>query len=75
MDVQGGYAHGTAYESRVNAWPALKSGKAPADTDKDGMPDAWEKSQRLNAAVNDAAAFTIDERYSNIEMYLNSLLK
>ena len=75
VDVQGGYAHGTAYESTVNAWPALKSGKAPADTDKDGMPDAWEKSQRLNAAVNDAAAFTIDERYSNIEMYLNSVLK
>jgi len=75
VDVQGGYPHGTAYELTVNAWPALRSVKAPADTDKDGIPDAWEKSHRLNVAVNDAAAFTIDKQYSNIEMYLNSILK
>jgi len=24
-------------------WPELKSFKPPDDSDKDGMPDAWEK--------------------------------
>jgi pectate lyase len=38
IDVQGGFAHGTAYELTVNAWPALKSLPSAADTDKDGMP-------------------------------------
>ena len=26
----------------VGGWPALPSGPVPADTDRDGMPDAWE---------------------------------
>lgn len=43
IDVQGGFPHGTAYELTANAWPALKAAPAPTDTDKDGMPDEWEK--------------------------------
>lgn len=76
IDVQGGFAHGTAYELTVNAWPALQSVPAPADTDKDGMPDEWEKKKGLNATdASDAAQYKLSKTYTNIEVYLNDLLK
>ena len=48
IDVQGHYPHGTPYSVSQKAWPVLKSRPAPADTDHDGMPDAWEKAHGLN---------------------------
>jgi pectate lyase len=76
IDVQGGFPHGTAYELTVNAWPRLRTLPAPMDTDRDGMPDDWEKSKSLKAdnAV-DASDHTLDKHYTNIEIYLNSLIK
>jgi len=75
IDVQGGYPHGTAYELTVNAWPALRSLPAPADTDRDGMPDEWEKKHKLNPAdAGDAAVYSLDKGYTNVEVYINSLL-
>jgi hypothetical protein len=76
IDVQGGFPHGTAYEETVNAWPALRSLPAPADADKDGMPDAWEKKNGLNSNdPADASNYTLSKTYTNIEVYLNSLIK
>ena len=76
IDVQGGFAHGTTYELTVNAWPALKSSAAPADTDKDGMPDDWEKKHGLDINdQEDGAANKLGSAYSNIEVYINSILK
>lgn len=76
IDVQGGFPHGTAYELTTGAWPALQSLPALTDTDKDGMPDAWEKAHQLNPADgNDASLFTLNKWYSNIEIYLNELVK
>lgn len=76
IDVQGGFPHGTAYELTVNAWPALKAVAAPADTDQDGMPDEWEKKYGLNPTDNtDAALNKISKSYTNIEVYINSLVK
>lgn len=76
IDVQGHYRHGTAYSLTVNAWPVLKSLPAPVDTDKDGMPDAWEIKNYLNANDGaDAALYKLDKSYTNIEVYLNSLIK
>ena len=73
IDVQGGFPHGTPFAETVNAWPTLTEGTAPADTDNDGMPDAWETSQNLNpsdpADRNDIAA----NGYTHLENYLNSL--
>jgi pectate lyase len=75
IDVQGGFPHATPYEQTVNAWPALASAEAPADGDNDGMPDSWEKQNGLNpASPSDAGAFTISRHYSNIEVYINSLI-
>ena len=58
-----------------SAWPTLNSTAAPADTDGDGMPDAWETAHGLNP--NDAAdgAMVADNGYTNVENYLNSLVE
>ena len=76
VDVQGHYPHGTAYEATVNAWPTLQSLPAPKDADGDGIPDDWEKKNKLNPAdKSDALLYTLDKSYSNIEVYIDSLTK
>ena len=76
IDVQGRYPHHSPFELTVNAWPLLKSLPSPADTDKDGMPDDWEKKNGLNSAdAADAATYKLSKGYTNIEIYLNGLLK
>lgn len=76
IDVQGGFPHGTEYALTVNAWPALRSLPAPTDSDKDGMPDDWEKKNGLNPNdASDAAGYKTGSNYTNIEIYINSLLK
>lgn len=76
IDVQGGFPHGTPYELTVIAWPALHSLMWPADADKDGMPDEWEKKNGLNANdAADASLASLHSFYTNIEVYINSLLK
>lgn len=75
INVQGGYEHGTPYEQTVNAWPNLKSLPAPADTDQDGMPDAWEKINGFDPSnPADGPAIRNGDFYSNIERYINSLV-
>jgi pectate lyase len=76
IDVQGGFPHGTEYELTINAWPALKSLPVLADTDKDGMPDDWEVKHGLNSTdATDAANYKLSKNYTNIEVYLNGLIK
>ena len=75
IDVQGGYPHGTAYELTLNAWPGLKSLPAPGDSDKDGIPDDWEKKNGLNINdASDASGYKLSKSYTNIEVYINSLI-
>jgi pectate lyase len=76
IDVQGGYPHGTPYEQTVNAWPALKSMSAAKDSDNDGMPDQWEEKNGLDQHNgSDASGYKLDKNYTNIEVYINSLVK
>ncbi|HUN03622.1 MAG TPA: pectate lyase, partial [Niabella sp.] len=76
IDVQGGFPHGTAFDLTVNAWPALKTGTPPGDSDHDGMPDEWEKTNGLNPNdANDSKKNTLSTGYTNVEVYLNSLVK
>jgi len=76
IDVQGGYPHGTEYEQTVSAWPALKSLPAPKDSDSDGIPDDWEKKNGLNPSdASDASTLKLHKFYTNIEVYMNSLVK
>jgi pectate lyase len=76
IDVQGGYPHGTPYELTLKAWPELKSIAALTDSDQDGIPDEWERSHKLNSEdASDAAIRSLDKKYTNIEVYLNQLVK
>ena len=76
IDVQGGYPHGTAFEQTLQAWPVLRSAAAATDTDKDGMPDEWERKNGLNPNhPADAVEMTLAKLYTNIEVYINSIVK
>ena len=74
IDVQGHYPHGTPYRVSQTAWPVLVSTAAPADTDHDGMPDAWEKAHRLNPKNAADRALRAPDGFTNLESYLNSLV-
>ncbi len=63
-------------QSVVGGWPELKTYNVQVDTDQDGIPDSWEKQQGLNAAdPADAMATKLHNYYSNIEVYINSIVK
>jgi hypothetical protein len=54
----------------------LKAAPSLPDTDADGMPDEWERSNGLNPNdYSDAANLKLHPYFTNIEVYLNSLLK
>ena len=59
----------------TGGWPELLSKPAPDDTDNDGMPDNWEKENSLDPDNHaDGAAFSMNPDYTNLEVYLNSLV-
>ena len=58
----------------VSAGPVGVGSSAPTDSDGDGMPDAWEKAQGLNPSVDDSAGRMHGGTYTNIEIYINSLV-
>ncbi|WP_289659959.1 pectinesterase family protein [Flavobacterium panacagri] len=61
--------------SATGGWPVLPTGEAPLDTDGDGMPDKWETEKGLNpASAADGNLKTVDGVYTNIEVYINSLV-
>ncbi|KAI9453508.1 pectin lyase fold/virulence factor [Russula earlei] len=59
--------------SQVGGYPEYK-GTPYKDSDNDGIPDAWETAHGLNPNnAKDASAIT-KSGYSNLEVYLNSLV-
>ena len=68
--------------SDVNGYTEANFGKgtrpADFDTDKDGIPDAWETANGLNPNdATDALTYSLDskEYYTNLEVYANSLVE
>jgi len=62
-------------QSAVGGWPVLNSLPAPADSDSDGMPDAWEDANGLKKNDPcDNQLISLDGKYPNLEVYLNSLI-
>lgn len=60
--------------AQVGGWPTLKTGKVPVDTDKDGIPDAWEIAHKLNPNdPKDGRMMAKGSGYTNLEVYLNEL--
>ncbi len=74
QDIKDGTGRLINREFEVGGYPVLKSAEAPTDTDSDGMPDAWETANGLNP--NDASDGKVisPSGYSNLELYINSLV-
>ncbi|HSC55039.1 MAG TPA: hypothetical protein VLC98_15515 [Phnomibacter sp.] len=62
-----------AHPSQVGGYPEYK-GSPYKDEDNDGMPDAYENKNGLNAKNAADAAALAGNGYSNIENYLNSIV-
>ena len=60
----------------VGGWPELKSLAPPTDSDQDGMPDEWETKNNFNPNdASDSRRFDLSKGYSNVEVYLNEIIK
>lgn len=57
----------------VGGWPEYPSLRGPKDTDRDGMPDAWEAARKLNPNDPRDASKDSGDGYTNIEKYINGL--
>lgn len=63
-------------QKHVGGWPELKTGPVRRDSDQDGMPDDWEKNHGLNPDdPADGPLKTLSKAYTNLEVYLNDLVK
>ncbi len=62
------------YADGSTGFPPLNSLEAPADSDGDGMPDEWEKTNGLNPNDATDGAATAENGYTNLENYLNSIV-
>ncbi|MCI0706235.1 MAG: pectate lyase [Ignavibacteriae bacterium] len=62
-------------QSEVGGWPTLNSASPPMDTDGDGMPDEWEHARKMNPNDPQDGAAISKSGYSNLEVYLNELVK
>lgn len=57
----------------MGGWPELEQKPPLADTDCDGLPDAWEESHGLQAEDASDAQYIVSNGYSNVEIYLNEI--
>lgn len=70
-DSGGRYNYQKWQDDTDNDW---SSNEVPIDSDKDGMPDDWEKLIGLNPTINDSADTNMSKvGYTNIEIYINHL--
>lgn len=59
-------------QTEVGDWPDLATAGPPADDDRDGMPDAWERAHGLDPADGaDHRADADADGYTNLEEWLN----
>ena len=60
-------------EALAGGMVKFEKGTAPIDTDKDGIPDAWEIAHGLDPRNPADAAKVTASGYTQLETYLNSL--
>jgi pectate lyase len=61
-------------EALAGGMSEVKGGVAPLDTDRDGIPDAWEAAHGLDPRNPADAAKVAASGYTQLEIYLNSLV-
>jgi pectate lyase len=60
--------------AEVGGWPTYAGGQPVVDTDRDGLPDTWEKMHGLNSQLaGDGSLDGNRDGYTNLEDYLNQL--
>jgi hypothetical protein len=64
-------------QNEIGGWPKYPAAKPQIDSDKDGIPDAWELSHGLNPknAKDSPEISKTHPGYTNIEVYINQLCK
>ncbi|HEY0014511.1 MAG TPA: pectate lyase [Allosphingosinicella sp.] len=63
-------------QREVGGWPELEAGTAWVDSDGDGMPDAWERANRLDPRdASDGARDTDGDGYTQLENWLDALTR
>ena len=61
-------------QTQVGGWPQLEAGSPWIDSDGDGMPDDWERTQGMDpAAPADGNGDRDGDGFTNLEDWLNSL--
>ncbi|MFN7620361.1 MAG: pectate lyase, partial [bacterium] len=61
-------------QSEVGGRPGFDAGTPSLDSDGEGMPDEWERAQRLDPAhPADGSADRDGDGFTNLEDWLNSL--
>ena len=61
---------------QVGGWPTYHFGRPFKDSDRDGMPDEWERANGLNPMDDSDNMSDLDEDgYTNIEEYINILVE
>lgn len=62
------------YADGSRGWPQLRQATPPADTDGDGIPDAWETRHGLDPNNPSDRNLTAPSGYTWLEEYMNSLV-
>ncbi|MBI3850882.1 MAG: pectate lyase [Verrucomicrobia bacterium] len=71
-EIRRGTGHIIDSQWEVGGWPEYKSARPPLDTDRDGMPDEWEKRHGLNPNdPRDANDDANGDGYTNLEEFMN----
>jgi pectate lyase len=74
-DVEAGTGGLIDSQDDVGGWPELKSTAPPADSDRDGMPDDWERKHNLDPDDASDGSQIADRGYTHLETYLNELAR
>ena len=63
-----------SFKNTAGPYPTIAAGTAPADSDGDAMPDAYESAHGTNPSAADANGDADGNGYENIEDWFNSLV-
>lgn len=74
-DVRNGTGRSINNEKEVGGWPELAQGEPKPDTDQDGIPDEYEDKNGLNKNDASDGAVITESGWSNLEIYMNSIVE
>jgi pectate lyase len=60
-------------QNNTEGWPELNTYNIQTDTDKDGMPDAWERKMKLDPLNPEDRNIIAKSGYTMLEEYINSI--